>query len=375
MIVLYLCLECRAQMLHDKAIPLLTAGKSTEAATLLASLIHSKDSSERDAAQALYLLYLYENCHWQQILQQPHGVNIDGSIKVMAQTLAQAPPFSCSFSGKTSVVPVNLRYASENPYISLQANGKKIKGIFDTGAGISLISESMARKLGVKPLPGGASTATSASLKSVNMHVAVIDSVRFGNAVFHYLPVGIVDDAMLEFKQWGIKVVDINFILGWHAIRELDITMNYVAEKILIRQPDMSKPVNNGNCFWAGIPIVSINLNNQQALAELDLGGNATNLLPDYLHSGADTLGIQYFDGSFGGAGGFNTFRGFRCSRISFAIGEYTCYFKALGSRPDDGRMVPPPLKPVMVLGGQVGEQYQLHFCGKQGFFRLEPLP
>ncbi|MDX5320131.1 MAG: retroviral-like aspartic protease family protein, partial [Bacteroidota bacterium] len=176
-------------------------------------------------------------------------------------------------------------------------NGKKTNGLFDTGAGISLVSESFAKKHGIHRLETATGKATSASGFQIPMQAAYIDSLRFGDLLVKNTVVGIVPDASLEFKRLGIKWVDIDFIFGWTLLQDLGIQYNREEKTMEIGNPDLFE-CETVNLFWYSIPMIHFYLEGDsiEMLTELDFGGWESNTYNVFFETHPELLKIKKTD-------------------------------------------------------------------------------
>ncbi|MGI4796897.1 MAG: retropepsin-like aspartic protease [Janthinobacterium lividum] len=108
--------------------------------------------------------------------------------------LAGSPPMTIEHHGPIQL-PIT-RMVTGQDTIPIDVNGVPLAWIVDTGANLSVLAESTARKLGVTLLPGSARTRGSTGAENV-LRVGVIEEMRMGPAVVRHVPVLVLDDQSL----------------------------------------------------------------------------------------------------------------------------------------------------------------------------------
>jgi predicted aspartyl protease len=101
--------------------------------------------------------------------------------------------------------------------IPLKINGTEVEFVFDTGANISTVTRSFARKLSLKMLIGEIEVGTSTD-KKVKANLAYADSVNIGNFTCYNALFLVVDDELFSFAG-GLYVID--GIVGHPIIKEM----------------------------------------------------------------------------------------------------------------------------------------------------------
>lgn len=116
----------------------------------------------------------------------------------MIQAFANVEEMKIDFPPVRIKVRTKINYQG-HIHLPVRINKHRAKGIFDSGAGISLVSESYAKRHGIVYLDSTETTAISASGASIPYLPAIIQKMEIGGLLVHNLKVGIVPDKYLEF--------------------------------------------------------------------------------------------------------------------------------------------------------------------------------
>jgi hypothetical protein len=120
----------------------------------------------------------------------------DASDEKIAEAFRAAPPIRAHGGGTVPTIANPLGSKSAN----VTVNGVTLPWFMDTGAEISVVTESTAAKLGVRVLPGSSDVGTSTSNR-VTGKLGVIDKATIGGGAVENLPVLILPDAMLKLGK------------------------------------------------------------------------------------------------------------------------------------------------------------------------------
>ncbi|WP_084238726.1 retropepsin-like aspartic protease [Sphingomonas asaccharolytica] len=127
----------------------------------------------------------------------------DASDEKIAEAFRAAPPIRAHGGATVATIANPLGSKSAN----VTVNGITLPWFMDTGAEISVVTESTAAKLGVRVLPGSSDVGTSTSNR-VTGKLGVIDKATIGAATVENLPVLILPDAMLKLgKDYTIPAI------------------------------------------------------------------------------------------------------------------------------------------------------------------------
>jgi hypothetical protein len=224
----------------------------------------------------------------------------DASDEKIAEAFRSVPPIRAHGGATVSTIANPLGSKSAN----VTVNGVTLPWFMDTGAEISVVTETTAAKLGVRVLPGSSDVGTSTSNR-VTGKLGVIDKANIGGATVGNLPVLILPDAMLKLG----KDYTIPGILGLPAFAALGRIAWLDHGTRLALGSDAPLPKGKTvRVYWhedgLGIPVATqIGI----AGAQFDSGADATALRkPGLALLSKDQLASAVErDATVGGAGGY----------------------------------------------------------------------
>jgi hypothetical protein len=120
------------------------------------------------------------------------------------------------------------------PRAQIRVNGKKTNFIFDTGAGMTAISASLAKSLN---LPVISLPDTAHGLGKITVRYTIIDKMELGDEVFTNIPAVVIDDKDLTFTILGIfKLIDVPGIVGLPLLAQMRVTLDMPAKQIVLEK-------------------------------------------------------------------------------------------------------------------------------------------
>ncbi len=166
----------------------------------------------------------------------------------------------------TSLVNINVyRFSGANnervsmrvsrpdvPRVDVTVNGRKnISAIIDSGAVLSIISDSLAASLPVRRLGTFEGTFSGLLGEPIPVHFAIIDTLDIGRMVIANVPVAIMPDDKMKFLVTGKKEFKIDFLLGAHLLKEFRIELDFRRNNVTFtRIPAAARhPVADQNLF------------------------------------------------------------------------------------------------------------------------------
>jgi hypothetical protein len=181
--------------------------------------------------------------------------------------------------------------------------------VFDTGAGLSTISESFADELKLKRLTGTLLVNGSTGARN-RSSLAVADTLYLGTVLLRNVVFLVLPDSELTFSQINLSI---KAILGLPIIAKLG-ELHILQEGLLTMQPEARpnpcnmKPVG----WWSNLalngwsPIISVVVEGDTLSFHFDTGASGTELYPTYLarHRGRVLREGVAAKSERGGAGG-----------------------------------------------------------------------
>ena len=141
--------------------------------------------------------------------------------------------------------------------VSVKINGQVQNAVIDSGAAFSTISESTAKRLGVRMMEK-ATTVASASKDAVVTRVGIADRLEFGDAVLTNVVFAVLPDADLTFAGGKYKIDAIMGLPVFVALDRIEVASE-AGQESLIYGPKPAAAKTQSNLLLAGVePIVLV---------------------------------------------------------------------------------------------------------------------
>lgn len=194
------------------------------------------------------------------------------------KALAKYSPYQISIAGEKGVIPFDTiptgKPGSRQCLMQITdavINGYPVKITFDTGAGVNVITDSLANAYGLELLD--AEVAAAGVQKSVGRY-AIAKELKLGNITVKDVPFYIID--ISAFHEEADKYIGaLEFIVGSELMLQLkDITIDFTSKEIqvprLAHEPSNVQP---NMCFSSGMNLLTTaEVNQQPMLIQLDSG-------------------------------------------------------------------------------------------------------
>lgn len=196
----------------------------------------------------------------------------------------ESPPDGPLYAGAAPGDRITLPVEFGRPNLvrlAIRVNGRPAEDfVLDSGASISLLTESAAARLGVRFVPGATAAARGLHETETPMRLGWLDSVRLGELTLTDVPVGVLPDGTLTFETGTLGVFRLNGVLGAHLMKELDWRIEYASRRVHVRRLERGAPrgSKDQNLFFRHMkPMVRVSLNGQPwSLFLLDTGSEPT---------------------------------------------------------------------------------------------------
>jgi hypothetical protein len=161
--------------------------------------------------------------------------------------------------------------------LPVRVNGRPAEDmVLDSGASLSLLTDSAAARLGVTFVPGATAVAKGLHEADLPMRLGWVDSARVGELTLTDVPVGVLPDGTLTFETPSFGVFRLNGVLGVHLMKEFDWRIEFKDRLLQARRLDPRVPhgSKDQNLFFRRMkPMVRTSLNGQPwSLFLLDTG-------------------------------------------------------------------------------------------------------
>lgn len=201
------------------------------------------------------------------------------SIELWADAFSNVPPKKFTFRSAQGRVMMSMS-AVGTPLVPVRIAGKEYHFWLDTGSSLTMLASDVARDLNISPL-GRDTLEIVTSTGRVQAQPILIQQLQVGPLIVDNVPSMIVDEAMMQMHEpesmMIAKQVKIDGIIGFDIIRQLDLELDYGESIIKLRNPATSRPDNDRNMFWVGLPVVLMSSDNGQPLHfGLDTGAQVT---------------------------------------------------------------------------------------------------
>jgi predicted aspartyl protease len=212
-------------------------------------------------------------------LTPPGDPEREGSENTQALmvSLSEAPPETIEFGIDVPIKATRNKIGSWN--VPVQVNGFTGQWIFDSGAGLSTLSESEAKRMGLAVRESKAWVGGSTDKRSP-LHVAIARDLQFGTAHVHNVVFLVLSDESLYLAPVHYQITG---ILGLPVIRALGRVGISSAGDVRVHAGAAAAPVGAPDLFFDGdSSLVEVDHGQRHLQMHLDTGANDTSLYPSF---------------------------------------------------------------------------------------------
>jgi hypothetical protein len=259
------------------------------------------DPGVRRKARPLCASLLAGRGRWAELEKRQR--DSDGRVAVQVREFSKLPPATLGFPDGPVALPTKLDLHG-SPLVEVAVNGHKHWFVLDTGAMWTTLAADVAKASGVAPLGVDEMGMRTANSRTLASRPAVIDELALGEIRFRNHPAMVAKNDM-RFKAFGLfTAFKIDGILGWNALSQLEIEIDYAQPRVVLRRP-ARRAVADRNLFSVGLsPAVrGSRADGARFLFTLDTGARDSWALPELLRK---TRAAVESEGTrrVGGAGG-----------------------------------------------------------------------
>ncbi|OQP64520.1 retropepsin-like aspartic protease [Niastella populi] len=196
--------------------------------------------------------------------------------------------------------------------------------VFDTGANLSVITESYARKSNLRMLNVKFKVRAITGLQ-VNANLAIADDLKLGNIIIKNAVFMVFPDSALSF---GRGVYTIKGIIGFPIIEQLqEIRIN--KNKLVIPQTAVDRNIRNFGVDEL-LPVITVAYNTDTLAFTFDTGAQFTFLNEPFYRDYKKLIdsAAKSFDMQIGGAGGVTKTKAYRVPQIEINVAGQTAVLK-----------------------------------------------
>ncbi|MEO7041791.1 MAG: aspartyl protease family protein [Gemmatimonadaceae bacterium] len=278
--------ESSEQRTLADAIDAFMNGRDTDADSTVRTILDAKDSQVRAAARITYGAILSSEGDWARLATYAGsaGALAEREKRDAAGVESWAPAFknvstSIAFADTISELPLT-RSITGVAIIPVSVNGVKRHFWLDTGTSITILTNSIADAAKVVGL-GDDTLEMVSAVGRVSTRSAVVHSLKLGQVTVTNAPAMIVSDLALQIRESesGMPPVPIDGVIGFDVIRKLDLTIDDLDYRVIIRKPSI-RAIDDShprNLAWFGVPIATLLSKNGAAIhLLLDTGAGET---------------------------------------------------------------------------------------------------
>ncbi len=250
-----------------EALTRVTGGETARATVLLDSLTRrpSTDSTVRRVSLVVLAGLLHTEHLWSELRALPTvpGIRRDSAdlagVEAWAAAFALVRAPRARFRSDSAIFPIVLSPLGV-PMLPVEINGRRFLFWIDTGASLTMISADVARVAGIAPLSADSLEAVTA-VGRLRVLPAVIRALRVGPLDWSDAPAMIVGSREFTVADSAaaghISRVQIDGIVGWDVLRQLDVRIDHPRGVLTMRKPgEEHLDPSRRNLFWLGYPLV-----------------------------------------------------------------------------------------------------------------------
>ncbi|MGH9457773.1 MAG: retroviral-like aspartic protease family protein [Thermoanaerobaculia bacterium] len=283
-------------------------------------------------AQTEYLANNYAAALEWSLLASESGVGIRQWHFDYLEALAGVQAFDIPVR-RTVTVPMRIG-SPEIPRIDVALNGREgVDAVIDTGAVMSIVSETMAETAAVRSLGDFRGTFLGLLGEPIPVRFGLVDSLRIGELEIANVPVAIMPDDEMKFFVRNRRPFRMDLLLGTNLLKEFRIELDFRREVLSLQPltPAMRRPDPDQNLFFVGFrPFVQATINRKGwYLFVVDTGSEVTFLNLELLDGMPIRRFVRYHGATLQGLGGARK-RGEKIEDVEIGIDAWGGRFKNL---------------------------------------------
>ena len=358
------------------ALQSILAGDYEVATAKLEHLVDASEDSVIVNSCGTLLMGMYTlSFNWEALInldtRLPGGIDDMNTISMVKAWNLQQPEV-IHYPDAAFMVPMETSISGV-PMVKVLVNGVEQTFWIDTGAEFTVLASDIAEKCHVDPIVETATQVGTSTDKTVELLPGTIDELKIENLIFENHPVFIINKADLEFRLFKVfKILKIDGILGWNAIQNLKLDLDYGNLKVTFAKPQKD-PSMTRNFHFLTQPFVSVSDTNGVPLKFfLDTGANVTSLYePSY--AWFDTSRAETSKAAVGGAGGFQTVTQFQFENQSIILGTTRINYATISGKSPMGDTEEGFILYDGILGSDIAKDALLTLDFQNGHCELRP--
>ena len=234
--------------------------------------------------------------------------------------LKDAPPQTISFEGAVDV-PTHRNPVLGAIEAKLKVNGVEQSWMLDTGAHLSTVSASFARKLGVSLSKDAAQTQGITGAEN-KLHTAILPELKVGGATLRNVVLLVLDDNSLNVPTGKTSRYQIHAVLGYPVMQALG-RITFTSNGHFLGGPDSPSGENGARLYMNELtPLLQCRVENREVLFSFDTGANGS-VFSDRYHQDfpADFKNLKKKFYMMSGAGGMKTMQAYYLPLVQLEVG------------------------------------------------------
>jgi len=219
----------------------------------------------------------------------------------------------------------SLRLLEDGLPVSI--NGKEATYWFDTGANFSVMSESEAKRIGLKVREVGGSSLVSTGAR-VSIRLAVADQISLGEAVLRNVAFLVFPDDQPPFNS---QPVGSRGLIGLPVLLALE-RFAWRADKVfeIGAKKEQEKNSRSNMCFDGNLPAVQVQQGDRKLVFVLDTGASNTDLFPPFAPEFPELIREAQKTDSYKmeGVGSTKDMKAATLESVQFVIGDFSVVLK-----------------------------------------------
>ncbi len=262
--------------LLNSALPRIRTSRPDRAAIALEALADDYIKSFRYADAAQTYDDLLTHFVGQLDSKQLQGTKDDSGV---IHLLREAAGQTITWDGPTRLKTERNPLGSTNT--ELTVNGVREEWLLDTGANLSVVTRSFARRLGLKFLPGMAQTGSGITGIENPLQVALLPTLQMGGATLHNVVVMVLDDANLKV-EFGKEEYQIKGIIGYPVFQALE-TVTFLRSGEFEAGNNTRNGLSGARMYMKLLtPVIECNIEGKNLPFSFDTGASGTDLSVRY---------------------------------------------------------------------------------------------
>jgi hypothetical protein len=230
--------------------------------------------------------------------------------------LRTTPPQTISFDGNLQIQAKRDKANLLN--LPVQINGKLMDFVFDTGANLSVVTSSTAKKLNLKVIESSVSVGSSTDVK-VKSKLAVAPQLKIGNLTVNNVVFLVLEDKSLFFPQVNYQI---NGIIGFPVMEAFGNVTITQKNEFSVKEKSEKQSLEPNLCLDEFKPLIAANYNKQRMIFAFDTGAVTSTFYPLFFRANEveilKTSNPQKM--KIGGAGGFKEVEAYNLNNLDLMI-------------------------------------------------------